>query len=133
MHERRRALNKELAGLRAEAEASKAPDNAAAYLARVQEERDELLREVKELREALVFVAPGKGGPTPLSRMKAQLAAERSATSARANADALDRDRDSLGGSEHQSILDGGPTRPGSSGLHASAPFPSLSGPPRLP
>ena len=130
MHERRRALNKELAGLRAEVEAAKAPDNAVVYLARVQEERNELLREVKELREALGFVAPGKGGPTPLSRLKAQLAAERSATSARANADALDRDRDSLGGSEH---LGRGPTRSGSSGLHASAPFPNLSGPPRLP
>jgi hypothetical protein len=85
LEDENRALSDELAALRAEVEALKAPDNAAAYLARVQDERDELLREVKELREALGVVAPGKGGPTPLSRLKAQLAAERQENTGRRN------------------------------------------------
>jgi vacuolar-type H+-ATPase subunit I/STV1 len=85
LEDENRALNEEVVTLRAEVlklraeleEARQGPENADAYAKRVHEERDELLREVKDLRESLGVVAPGKGGPSVISRLKTQLTAER--------------------------------------------------------
>ena len=78
MHEQVVTLRGEVDALRTQLdEAQNSPINAASYLKRVQDERDEVLKEVKELREAMGVVAPGKEGPTVISRLKAQLAAER--------------------------------------------------------
>ena len=85
LEEENAALHEELVKLRAEVErlgkqleeANDDPANAAVAVRRANEERDALAREVKELREAAGVVAPGKAGPTVVSRLKAQLAAER--------------------------------------------------------
>ena len=78
LEDENRALHEEIVALRAQLDGAQIdPDSAAARLRRIREEHDELLKEVKELREAMGVVAPGRGGPTVISRLRAQLAAER--------------------------------------------------------